>query len=102
MKAKNSSKESRTDWEALKKKADAEIDTSDISKLEASFFREAKVRLPKGKKSVSLRLDQDVLDWFKRQGKGYQTRINAILRAYVQAHQNGVVTLAKEERCAEG
>jgi uncharacterized protein (DUF4415 family) len=33
---------------------------------------------------VSLRLDRDVLDWFKRQGKGYQTKINAVLRAYVR------------------
>jgi uncharacterized protein (DUF4415 family) len=36
---------------------------------------------------VSLRIDSDVLDWLKRQGKGYQTRINAILRAYVRAHR---------------
>ena len=88
MNAKNSSKESRTDWNRLEKQTNADIDTSDIPTLETIFFREAKIRLPKGKKSVSLRLDQDVLDWFKRQGKGYQTRINAILRAYVQAHQN--------------
>jgi uncharacterized protein (DUF4415 family) len=39
-----------------------------------------------GKQLISLRLDRDVLDWFKQQGKGYQTRINAILRAYIRAH----------------
>jgi uncharacterized protein (DUF4415 family) len=38
---------------------------------------------------VSLRLDSDVLDWFKQQGKGYQTRINAVLRAYMEAHEAG-------------
>lgn len=85
MRAKNSIGESRTDWEMLKTMPEAEIDRSDIPELEKDFFREAKVRLPKGKQSVSLRLDRDVLDWFKRQGKGYQTRINAVLRAYIRA-----------------
>jgi uncharacterized protein (DUF4415 family) len=42
---------------------------------------------PDRKTLVSLRLDPDVLVWFKRQGKGYQTRINAVLRAYVKAHR---------------
>ena len=39
------------------------------------------------KKQVTLRLDPDILDWFKRQGTGYQTRINAALRAFVEAHE---------------
>jgi uncharacterized protein (DUF4415 family) len=43
--------------------------------------------LPPGKESVTLRVDQDVLDWFRKQGKGYQTRMNAVLRAYKEAHQ---------------
>ena len=85
MRAKNSIGESRTDWEMLKTMPDAEIDASDIPELEKDFFRKAKMRLPKGKQSVSLRLDRDVLDWFKRQGRGYQTRINAVLRAYIRA-----------------
>ena len=62
------------------------IDTSDIAELDEAFFREAEVRLPAGKQLVSLRVDQDILDWFKQPGKGYQTRINAVLRAYVEAH----------------
>ena len=41
--------------------------------------------MPINKKSVSLRLDADVLNWFKGQGKGYQTKINAILRMYMKA-----------------
>ena len=57
-------------------------------RLNKSFFKRAKVRMPKRKQSVSLRLDPDVLDWFKHQGRGYQTRMNAILRAYVEAHQH--------------
>jgi len=86
MRAKNSTKDSRTDWGKLEKKPDASIDVSDVPELDEKFFREANVRLPKGKQLVSLRIDGDVLDWFRRQGKGYQTRINAILRAYFRAH----------------
>ncbi|KAA6461273.1 hypothetical protein DYQ86_11185 [Acidobacteria bacterium AB60] len=40
------------------------------------------------KKPVSLRVDADVLDWFQRQGSGYQTRMNAVLRAYVEEHRS--------------
>ncbi len=88
MKAKNTLKESRTDWNQLKKMPDSEIDFSDVPKLGKSFFSDAQVRMPKRKKAVSLRIDSDVLDWFKREGKGYQTKINAVLRAYAEAHQN--------------
>lgn len=88
MKAKNTIKESRTDWKALKKMPDSEIDVSDIPKLDKAFFSNAQIRMPKRKKAVSLRLDPDVLDWFKHQETKYQTKINAILRAYVEAHQH--------------
>ena len=87
MRQTNTTKESRTNWRKLAALPDDRIDTSDIPELDEDFFREASVRLPKGKQSVSLRIDSDVLDWLKRQGKGYQTRINAILRAYVRAHR---------------
>jgi len=87
MKETISTRESRTDWEKLAARPDTEIDTSDVPELDRDFFRNAKLRLPKGKKMVSLRLDSDVLDWFRRQGKGYQTKINAVLRAYVEAHK---------------
>jgi len=86
MKQNNFTKESRPDWEKLEKVPDEKIDTSDVPELDEAFFRNAKVRLPAGKQLVSLRIDRNVLDWFKQQGKGYQTRINAILWAYVQAH----------------
>ena len=66
--------------------SDSEVDLSDVPELDKSFFSRAQVRMPKRKKAVSLRLDADVLDWFRHQGKGYQTKINAILRAYVEAH----------------
>ncbi len=63
-----------------------EIDYSDIPELDDSFWSNAKIEYPENKKPVTLRLDRDVLDWFKSTGRGYQTRINAILRSYVEAH----------------
>jgi uncharacterized protein (DUF4415 family) len=85
MKKKNSVRGSRTDWKKLASER-RKIDTSDIPELGDDFFREATVRMPEPKQLISLRIDRDVLDWLKRQGKGYQTRINAILRAYVRVH----------------
>lgn len=88
MKAKNTIRESRTDWNKLKEMPDSNIDFSDVPELGRNFFSRAKVRMPKRKKAVSLRLDPDVLDWFKHEEKQYQTKINAVLRAYVEAHQH--------------
>ncbi len=85
MKGKNTKKKSGTDWKRVERMTDAEIDVSDIPPLDESFFKNATVRMPQPKKAVSLRLDADLLDWLKGQGKGYQTRINAILRVYMQA-----------------
>ncbi|MCY3809481.1 MAG: BrnA antitoxin family protein [Gemmatimonadetes bacterium] len=67
---------------------DEDIDYSDIAELDAEFFATARVVVPPGKKQVTLRLDRDVLAWLKGQGRGYQTRINAILRAYYEAHRS--------------
>ena len=87
MRQTNTTRESRTDWRKLAALPDDQVDTSEIPELDEDFFREARLRLPKGKQLVSIRVDTDILDWFKQQGKGYQTRINAILRAYVRAHR---------------
>jgi uncharacterized protein (DUF4415 family) len=87
MKQTSTTKESRTDWQRLAALPEDRIDTSEIRELDEEFFRAAKLRRPKGKQLISLRIDTDILDWFKQQGKGYQTRINAILRAYVRAHR---------------
>lgn len=77
---------SKTDWERLAKMSDEKIDTRDIPELDADFFRRAELRVPV-KQAVTIRLDADVLEWFKGQGTGYQTRINQLLRQYMQAHQ---------------
>ena len=87
MKAKNSTKESRTDWCRLENMTDRQIDVEDIPELGREFFENAKVRMPPRKKVVSIRLDQDVVDWFKKQGGRYQTRMNAVLRAYMKSHR---------------
>ncbi|QDZ13349.1 BrnA antitoxin family protein [Devosia ginsengisoli] len=75
---------------ALSERPDSEIDYSDIPPLTDEFFKNAKqgmmYRLVK--QQTTLRLDADILDWFKRHaknGKGYQTDINKALRAYVVA-----------------
>jgi uncharacterized protein (DUF4415 family) len=56
--------------------------------LEEDFWRNARVVVPPGKKSVHLRVDADVLAWFKAQGRGYLTRMNAVLRSYMEAHEH--------------
>jgi uncharacterized protein (DUF4415 family) len=55
--------------------------------LDENFWKNAIVVGPDRKTLVSVRLDRDVLVWFRSHGKGYQTRINAVLRSYMQAHK---------------
>jgi uncharacterized protein (DUF4415 family) len=86
------SSSSQTDWERLDVMTDADIDLSDCPEVTPELFAKAVVRqglkpVPR-KAQVTLRLDQDVLDWFKAQGRGYQTQINALLRAYMEAHHS--------------
>jgi uncharacterized protein (DUF4415 family) len=67
----------------IAQKPDSEVDFSDIPELTEKFWRNA-VRNPfyrPVKKQLTLRLDADVIAWLRRQGKGYQTRANALLRA---------------------
>lgn len=74
-----------TDWKKLRKLEDRQIDFSDIPETDEKFWENAAVIIPTAKTHLSLRLDEDIVDWFKRQGPGYQTRMNAVLRSYVQA-----------------
>ncbi len=84
---KPSKRESQTDWAKVDELSDSDIDTSGTPPLDADFFKHAELRMPAKKKSVTVRLDSDVLEWFRKQGKGYQTRINAVLRTYMEAHR---------------
>jgi uncharacterized protein (DUF4415 family) len=83
---KTMSKTTKTDWKRLEAMADSSIDTSEMPELGDDFFLNAELHKPP-KQAVTMRLDADVLAWFKEQGEGYQTRINKLLRAYMQAQQ---------------
>jgi uncharacterized protein (DUF4415 family) len=72
-----------TDWERLRNMDDSEIDYSDIPPLDEDFFRNAVFRPPRIRKMVSIRLEEHILEWFKRQGPGYQTRIQSVLKYHV-------------------
>jgi len=80
----------RSDWRRVGRLTDAAIDrtiTEDLDvapRLGADFFANASVMMPDSwKERVTMRLDRDVLDHFRGSGRGYQTRINAVLKAYV-------------------
>jgi uncharacterized protein (DUF4415 family) len=69
---------------------DEDIDLSDAPEITPQMFAKAIVRRglkPRTKTQLTLRVDTDVLEWYKKQGRGYQTRINQLLRAYMQEHQ---------------
>ncbi len=83
----DTSKSSKTNWARLNRLTDDQIDTSDIPSLGESFFSRAAVRLPGQWSVVTLRLDPEVLAWFKAQGPEWEQRVNAALRLYVEAHK---------------
>jgi uncharacterized protein (DUF4415 family) len=65
------------------------IDYTESPKLDDDFFKDA-VIWPGNKKQITLRLDQDILEFFKSQGRGYQRNINTVLRRYVQAQKKKI------------
>jgi uncharacterized protein (DUF4415 family) len=66
---------------------DDQIDTSDIPDLDEAFWRNAQVREPEGTAQITLRVKKSVLETFKATGKGYHTRMNAVLEAYARTLQ---------------
>lgn len=90
MKKKPISKKSQTDFTRLDKMKDEDIDFSDAPEITPEMFAKAIVRRglkPRTKTQLTLRVDSDVLELYKKQGRGYQTKINMLLRAYMQEHQ---------------
>ena len=76
----------RADLSRLRGVTDAEIRRTsppELSDLPPDFWNEAELVAPTPKRAVSIRLDEDVLDWFRESGPRYQTRMNAVLRMYV-------------------
>ena len=82
-----------TNWGRLRRQSNAEIrrgieSDPDARATDVEFWKNAKVVWPTRKAVVTMRLDKDLLEWFRQQ-RGYQTRINAILRAYMNAQVSG-------------
>lgn len=75
----------KTDFKRLRRMRDADIDDSDIPKLDRSFWKSAKFTMPEPKDRLTIRVDHDLVECLKRADSGYQTRINAILRSYMNA-----------------
>lgn len=81
----------RTDWQRVDALTEEELEAAiasdpDTEELVPGWLERAKLlRPPQPKERVTVRLDADVLKWFRQQGPGYQTRINAVLRSYVEA-----------------
>jgi uncharacterized protein (DUF4415 family) len=98
MKKNATSKKSGTDLKRLDAMTDADIDFSDIPEVTPEMFAKGIVRhglKPITKRQLTLRLDSDVIEWFKRQGTGYQTRMNALLRAYMEEHKKATGSRTK-------
>lgn len=83
-----------TDWERVDALTDQEIEAAVAEDADAApllddgFWQDAELVMPAGpKERITLRLDEEVLEHFRRTGRGYQTRINAVLRAYVRQQQ---------------
>ena len=78
----------RADLARLRRMSEEEIAATspeDLIDLPSDFWDDAEVVWPQPKEAISLRVDQDVLKWFRSGGPRYQTRMNAVLRSYVQA-----------------
>jgi uncharacterized protein (DUF4415 family) len=92
MKRDSTSRKSRTDLRRVRQLTDANmVRDGDAPEWTAEMFARAMARkglrpVPR-KALLSLRIDADVIDWFKAQGAGYQSRMNALLRAYMEAHK---------------
>jgi len=86
----------KTDWarfdatteEEIAQQAASDPDTAPLP--DDDWLKHARWVMPDPKIAISIRLDPDVLDWFRKQGARYQSRINAVLRAYVSAHAGRV------------
>lgn len=76
------------DWKRFERLSDNDIDTSDIPELGPDFWKQARVVFPKKKQSIALRVEEDILEWFKQGGRGYQSRMLAVLRSYVNAQRS--------------
>jgi len=91
MARKDTSRYSLAELKAMHERGDYVPTKADapIPEIDADFWKNATIVMPSGRSSVHLRVDTDVLEWFKAQGKGHLTRMNAVLRSYVAAQRPG-------------
>ena len=75
----------KSDLARIDRMRDTQIDYSDIPPLDKTFIKRATIAWPPAKKQLTIRIDADVLRWLRAQGKGYQTRINRILRLVMES-----------------
>jgi uncharacterized protein (DUF4415 family) len=83
----------RTDLARVRAKTEEELERDiandpDWNDLPANWYENAEAVIPVQKRLISVRLDSDVIDWFKAQGPGYQTRINAVLRVFMRQNRD--------------
>jgi uncharacterized protein (DUF4415 family) len=78
----------RAELDEIAAKPDESIDYSDAPMLNEAFWQVVGLPSTEQKTQITLRIDSDVVEYFKHTGKRYQTKINAVLRAYVEAHKN--------------
>ncbi|WP_088345571.1 MULTISPECIES: BrnA antitoxin family protein [Rhodomicrobium] len=86
--SKEKPRQGKTDWEALDRLSDDDIAAAvegdaDAMPLDIDWSG-AELKVPPPKKAISIRLDEDIVDYFRKTGPGYQTRINAVLRHYLE------------------
>lgn len=86
--SRGSPRRGKTDWAAVDALTDAQIEAAirkDPDAVPLDFnWDEAVLVIPPRKRAISIRVDEDVLDYFKHEGAGYQRRMNAVLRSYMQ------------------
>ncbi len=91
MNKENSIKQSQTDWARIDAMTDEEIDFTDCPEITDEMWATGVLRknfkpIPT-KSQENLPVDRDIIEYFKAQGRDYQTKINQLLRAYMEAHQ---------------
>lgn len=87
MNANDMNKSSGTNWAQIDAFTDDTIDTTEIAPLRESFFKRATLRTSRGLVPLTIKLDPEVVAWFKSQGGDWEERLNAALRIYAVAHQ---------------
>jgi len=91
----------RADLDRLRRMSDSEVRDSsppELSGLPSDFWDSAQLVEPVRKQAISLRIDEDVLDWFRQRGPRYQSRMNAVLRSYMNARSAALQRARRQSR----